>query len=145
MDNRRRIVMQKMTESASKNDGKVSISKIMREAGYSPNYAKNPHVFKATKKWSEMICDVIPERIAIEQLKKLILAPVVRRQYIKGEIVWETEELDSNAIGKGLDLYFKITGKYNHKEVSQLDEFDSLPDEELDERIKILEAKVKKH
>jgi hypothetical protein len=141
MHSKQQKVMINLMEQQAKNNGKSSLSKAMREAGYSPTYAKNPHLFKSTKKWSNLISNTIPEAMAVEQLKKLILAPIRRRQYVKGEIIWETEELDGNAIAKGLDLYFKITGKYHQNEEKVIDQLDLLSDEELDNEIRRLEIK----
>lgn len=58
------------------------------------------------------IADKIPDELLVKKHLELLNVPKVKRVYIKGEMMSEVEETDSQAIGKGLDMAYKIKGYY---------------------------------
>lgn len=60
----------------------------------------------------QSIADSIPDKLLIERHLQLLNVPKIKRTYRKGELEHETEELDSNAISRGLDMAYKIKGTY---------------------------------
>ena len=54
----------------------------------------------------------IPDSLLAEKHKELLTVPKKVRTYIKGDLTSEYEELDSQAIAKGLDMGYKLKGKY---------------------------------
>ena len=39
----------------------LSISKAMKQVGYSPNYAKNPQELKSTDRWQKLLAEKLPD------------------------------------------------------------------------------------
>lgn len=69
---------------------------------------KKPKIIKAI----QSIADRIPDELLVKKHLELLNVPKVKRVYIKGEMMSEVEETDSQAIGKGLDMAYKIKGYY---------------------------------
>lgn len=59
----------KAIEILVENGGK-SVSKAMREAGYSPATAKNPDKLTESKAWKELLDENITDELIIEKLKE---------------------------------------------------------------------------
>ena len=60
----------------------------------------------------ESIGDRIPDDLLVEKHLELLNVPRVIRKKRAGAIIEETEELDSQAVAKGLDMAYKIKGTY---------------------------------
>lgn len=104
------LKQKKAVEKIVENHGNVS--KGMREAGYDKNTAKNPKNLTESKGWQELMEQYLPDKLLAKKHKELLTVPIKRRQFIKGDLISETEELDSQAISKGLDMGYKLKGKY---------------------------------
>lgn len=89
-----------------------SVSRAMREVGYSPNTAKNPRDLTESKAWEELMEKHLPDNLLVKKHKELLTIPKKVRQFNKGDLMSEYEELDSQAISKGLDMAYKLKGKY---------------------------------
>jgi len=63
----------RMAKRLIENGGK-SISKAMRDAGYSDAYASNPHKFKKTKKFKELMQEIMPDDLLAETHLSLLRA-----------------------------------------------------------------------
>lgn len=102
-------------EKTMENNGVVS--KSMKQVGYSPNTAKNPKVLTESKGWKELMEKYIPDNLLAKKHKELLTIPKKVRTYIKGDLETEYEELDSNAVSKGLDMGYKLKGKYTPEKI----------------------------
>lgn len=127
MDIRQKLLAKKIVE----NNG--NISKSMREVGYSKAYSKNPHQMKKTKSWTDLMEKDLPDSLLTKKHKALLN----KKEYIaigkKGEReVISTGEMDGNAVAKGLDMAYKLKGKYApEKHKVAFEELDNLDDDEL--------------
>jgi len=92
--------------------GKVAISRVMREVGYNPHTAKNPKNLTESEAWKELMDRYLPDKLLAKKHKELLTTPKIKRQFQKEELLSETEELDSQAISRGLDMGYKLKGKY---------------------------------
>lgn len=101
---------QKAIQNVMENKGIVS--KAMRDAGYSPKTAKNPKVLTESKTWERLMEKHLPDKLLVKKHKELLKIPRTIRHFKKGELETEIEELDSNAIKAGLDMAYKLKGKY---------------------------------
>ena len=82
------------------------------EGIYSPSMAKNPQKITCTKGWQELMEQHLPDKLLAEKHRELLNAEVKTRQTIKGDLIWEEEKMDSQAVAKGLDMGYKLKGKY---------------------------------
>lgn len=89
-----------------------NISKSMLQVGYSPNTAKKPQNLTESKAWPALMEKYIPDSLLMKKHKQLLTVPKKIRHYKNGELESEYEELDSHAIGKGLDLAYKLKSKF---------------------------------
>ena len=103
---KQKLVAEKIVE----NHG--NISKTMEEVGYAKKTAKNPKNLTESKGWQELMDKYIPDSLLAKKHKELLTIPKKVRNFVKGEIESEYEELDSNAISKGLDMGYKLKGRY---------------------------------
>jgi hypothetical protein len=103
---------------AVENGGRISPA--MREAGYSPATAENPSKLTKTKAWQDLMEEYLPESLLAKKHKELLTVPIKRTRKINGTAVVEEESLDVQAVSKGLDMAYKLTGKYapEKKEIS---------------------------
>lgn len=74
-----------------------------------------PNIVKAI----ESIAERIPDDLLVEKHLELLTVPKKVRTYIRGDLTSEYEEVDSNAIGKGLDMAYKIKGTYAPEKIQQ--------------------------
>lgn len=89
-----------------------NVSKTMIEVGYDPTTAKNPKNLTESKGWRELMEEVIPDSLLADKHRELLTVPKKVRTFIKGDLQSEYEELDSQAISKGLDMAYKLKGSY---------------------------------
>lgn len=139
---RQRVLQKKISENLGKKKPKP-MGELMKEAGYSEATSKTPTLVTQTKSWQELVNEKLPDGKLLEKLNVLLDARKKTRTYIKGDLQTEYEEEDNNAIGKGLDMSFKIKGKYAPTEVKIIDENENLSDDEI--ALKIAELEKKRH
>ena len=89
-----------------------NVSKTMKEVGYSKISAINPKNLTDSDGWKELMEEYLPDSLLGEKHKELLTVPKKVRHFIKGDLDSEYEELDSNAIKSGLDMAYKLKGKY---------------------------------
>jgi hypothetical protein len=89
-----------------------SVSAVMREVGYSPETAKVPGKLTNSKGYKELMDEIIPDKFLTKKHKELLSVPKKIRKFIKGDLMDEYEELDTQAISKGLDMAYKVKGHY---------------------------------
>ena len=92
-----------------------NISKAMREAKYSPETAKNPSKLTESKGWQELMKQHLPDKLIAKKHKQLLNKEgvIVKNNNKTGEIeVVKTGELDVQAVSKGLEMAYKLKGKY---------------------------------
>lgn len=87
---------------------------------YSDSMAKNPQKITNTKGWEELLEQNIPDKLLAEKHRELLNAEIKTRQTLKGELVWEEEKMDSNAVSKGLDMGYKLKGRYAPEKTQSL-------------------------
>ena len=91
---------------------KMSKAEAMIKANYSPSYANNPRELTRNEKFIKLFDKKVNDKLLIKKHKSLLTIPVKIRTYIKGDLTTEIEELDSQAIAKGLEMAYKIKGSY---------------------------------
>lgn len=107
-----------VVEKRSQNGGKASVSAAMREAGYSPATAKTPKKLTTSKTWQQLMDEHLPDQLLAEKHKELLNAKKkVTVKNKKGDILIETEEENTDAIARGLDMGYKLKGKYKPTQV----------------------------
>lgn len=104
------LKQQKAINNAVENGGNVS--RAMIDAGYSPATAKNPDKLTKSSAWIELMEEHLPDDLLAKKHKELLTTPKKVRTFKKGELESETEELDTHAISKGLELAYKIKDKF---------------------------------
>lgn len=62
--------------------------------------------------YKEVFNELLPNRLLAEKHLELLTVPKKVRHYKKGDLESEYEEVDSQAISKGLDMAYKIKGEY---------------------------------
>lgn len=105
---RARKVLNKLLENTG-----ISISKAMREAGYGEGYAKNPQDLTRSKTWQDLLDEYLPDDLIAEKHKALL----EKKEQIavwngKAKEVVVTNEIDANAVKAGVDMAYKIKGRY---------------------------------
>ena len=89
-----------------------NISQAMIKAGYSKNTAKTPSKLTNTKTFQALTQKYLPDDVLLTKHRELLEVPRKMRTYIKGDLQTEIEELDSQAVGRGLDMAYKLKGAY---------------------------------
>lgn len=100
-----------VAKNLSENIGKP-VGKAMREAGYAESTSKSPALLTKSKNWPILVEKYLPDKLLARKHKQLLTVPKKIRRYVKGDLESEVEELDTNAISKGLDMVYKVRGKY---------------------------------
>lgn len=99
-------------ENVLESNGKMSISKAMLKAGYPSSTAKNPQQLTRSKMWKQLLEEYLSDEYLSKKHKELL------------------EKKDANAVAKGLDMAYKLKGRYqkdkeneeeNKKTLSQLE------------------------
>ena len=96
-------------------DNHGNVSKTMLEVGYSKNSAKNPKNLTESDGWNELMKQNIPDSLlAAKHLELLNKYEVVTKNNMTtGEVdVIETGQIDAQAVKSGLDMAYKLKGKY---------------------------------
>ena len=131
-ENQKRVakaVLDKVAKGA-----KISISKEMREAGYSESVAAHPEKITKSQGWKELMEEYLPDTLLGKKHLQLLEKQEV---YVKnnnktGKIeVIPTGELDTQAVKSALDMAYKLKKKYdNSVDIG----FKGVSDEKLRER-----------
>lgn len=95
----------------SENIGKP-IGEAMREAGYSKSTSETPQRLTESKGFQQLMDEYLPDELLAEKHKELLTTPKKVRHYVKGDLESEYEELDTQAVSKGLDMAYKLKGSY---------------------------------
>lgn len=110
-----------------------SISAAMRDAGYSPNTAKTPSKLLNTKGFQELMSTYLPDELLGEKhLALLNKEEIVTKNNMKsGEIdVIPTGEIDVQAVKAGLDMAYKLKGRYAPTDINLIDKSKQTPEQE---------------
>ena len=121
-------VFKKVTEKMRKG-AKVSISAEMNPP-YSKRFSEHPDKLKKSKGWEELMEKYLPDKLLAKKHKELLTIPKKVRTYIKGDLESEYEELDSQAISKGLDMGYKLKGKYQAEKIEHSGELNITSEDE---------------
>lgn len=92
-----------------------SVSAAMRKAGYSPNTAVDPGVLTKSKGWEELMEKYLKDKYLLNKHKLLLEKKETYREYnpeTKKIAVVKTNEIDAQAVSKGLDLAYKLKKRY---------------------------------
>lgn len=110
---KQQAAIQKIVENRGK-----SVSSAMREVGYSPATAKNPKNLTKSKTWQQLMDEYLPDDLLAKKHQELINAKKkVTIKNKKGDVLIETEEENTDAIARGLDMGYKLKGKYKPTQV----------------------------
>lgn len=135
---RQKLAASKMVEFG----GKMSMRKAMRAAGYSESMANNPQKLTRSVSWKEMIGEKLSDELLVNRLLVLINAKKTERTHKSDGKVIVTEREDCVAISRGLDMAFKIKGKYFAEKELLVDPLENMSMEEIDKEIKELESSI---
>lgn len=103
----------RLSKLIAEDGGKSPIGKLMKRAGYSDEYATNPQKLRKTKSWQQLMEQYIPDDLLARKHKELLNKQEVVVIGKKGEReTVMTGVPDANAVGKGLDMAYKLKGKY---------------------------------
>ena len=86
-------------------------SAAMRAAGYSPQTASTPGKLTKSKGYASLVEKYLPDKLLLEKHKEIIMSPRIKRTFMKGAMIEETEETDPSQV-RGLDMAYKLKGKY---------------------------------
>lgn len=89
-----------------------TVSNAMRKAGYSETTAQHSNKVTRTKGFQELMEKYLPDKMLMEKHQEMLNVPRIKRVFIKGDLQTEIEEFDSQAVGKGLDMAYKLKGSY---------------------------------
>ena len=90
-----------------------NISQAMRVAGYSPSAVKRTDKLTRTKGWEELMKQHLPDSLLAKRHMELLNKKEVIVTHIGRESKVEmTEQPDVQAVSKGLDMAYKLKGKY---------------------------------
>lgn len=129
---RQKNAFQKIVENGG------NVSKGMLDAGYSEATAKTPTKLTESKGWNTLTEKYLPDEDLAKIHKELLNK---KETYIKknnktGKIeIIKTGEIDSQAVRAGLDMAYKLKGKYSTQKIGFIDENEHLTDEELQEEL----------
>jgi len=84
----------------------------MIRAGYSINTSVAPTKLTNSKGWLELMDKYLPDKLLTKKHKELLEIPIKIKTYIKGDLQTDVEQLDSQAVSKGLDMAYKLKGYY---------------------------------
>lgn len=112
------------------------------KAGFTKSYARSGQI-KKTKGWQEIMEKNLPDKLLMEKHRELLEVPKKIRHFKKGELEDEYEELDSAAISKGLDMAYKLKGRYAPEKSVNLNLNVDKPNPEVEELAEKLNGLLK--
>lgn len=98
------IKQKKALERVLENHG--NISKSMREAGYSPNTAKNPKLLTDSIGWSDMLREYLPDELLMKVQVEGLNATTIKSSFSEPD----KEVKDFSVRHKYLDTAYKLKG-----------------------------------
>jgi len=104
----------KLTLENSVRDKPLTDKEIMAKAGYGEVIQNSPKQVKNSKGFQELLEELLPDSKLFKRHNQLLDKKEYRRE-VNDEgrvIVKKTEEIDTNAVAKGLDMAYKLKGKY---------------------------------
>lgn len=115
--------------------GGKSVSGAMREAGYSKATAKTPSKLTCAKSFKELFEEFIPDDLLAQKHKELLTVPIKIKKVKENGKVTIFESIDVQALKAGLDLAYRVKGKYAPTRINQSIKtgLENLSDEEIDE------------
>lgn len=111
------IKQKKAFKKAVENGGNVS--RAMIESDYSPATAKTPQKLTTSKGWQELLDKHLPDKLLAEKHRELLNKKevVTKNNVTTGEVdTIETGEIDVTAVTKGLDMAYKLKGRYANED-----------------------------
>lgn len=109
---------QKLAKLIAENRGnKKSDGELMREAGYSEVYSKNPRQLKRTETWQSIMDKQLPESLVARRHKQLLnkketfVDEVVDERGRKKKQIVRSKEIHVPAVTKGVELAYRLRGK----------------------------------
>lgn len=127
----------KAADKVAENGGNIGAA--MRDAGYSVISSKTPKKLTASKGWEELMGEYLPDSLLAEKHQELLTVPKIIRTTKRGEFVDQEESTDVQAISKGLDMAYKLKGRYAPEKHEHKVE-DVTPDERIQALAKRLNA-----
>ncbi len=139
-----------------------NLSRAMKDAGYAPAVAKNPHKLRETKGWQLLMQEHLPDKTLAEHHKKLLNSKRIEhmvfpcatkdkeikellesvgctvRKIQHGEMaihVWFWAA-DNRALKDGLDMAYKLKSKYAAQKLTWEDPIESIPDDDIEDELK---------
>lgn len=137
-----------------------SVSKAMRDAGYSEAYSKNPQKMKKTKAWNDLMEEYFPDNelakvhrglLTANRVDHMVFSPSVSNDQITEQLesvgatirkietimaqkhVWFWTQ-DTQARKSALDMAYKMKGRYPKEAgIENLNVFAKMTDEELND------------
>jgi hypothetical protein len=113
--------------------GGKSVSGAMKKAGYSEATAKTPSKLTGSKTFKDLFEEYIPDDLLAKKHKELLTVPIkVKKVKENGKMV-TYEYTDVHALKAGLDLAYKVKGRYAPTRINQSVKtgLENLDDEEL--------------
>lgn len=107
INTRRELVAKMMAENPG-----MSAKEAMIRCGFSTTYARNSTALTEQPTFKQLIEKYLPDKLLATKHRELLTIKRKKRTYVKGELMTEEEELDSQAVAKGLDLAYKLKGSY---------------------------------
>ena len=131
------IKQRKTAEDLLENVGKP-IGKAMLDNGYSKSTSENPDHLTKSKGWNELMDKYLSDDFLAEKHKELLNKKEVKTKFDHETGEFEaipTGELDVQAVSKGLDMAYKLKGKYapEKKDITSKGEKIGLEDAKLQE------------
>lgn len=106
------VRQKKLAKAIVENRGKP-IGKLIKEAGYSEAYSTNPNQLMKTKSWQQLMEEYLPDDLIAEKHQALLnkKEQIIVRNGKESEVI-VTDEIDANAVKAGVDMAYKIKGRY---------------------------------
>lgn len=92
-------------------NGRLSVSAVMKKVGYSKSSATKPSKLTKSKAWPSLLEKYLPDSHLGEKHREFLDSERVTRVFKKGDLEVETTETDPSAV-KALDLAYKLKGRY---------------------------------
>ncbi len=86
--------------------------KVLREVGYSEEVANHPQKVTESRAWDDLMEQYLPDSLLAKKHNELLKAKKKTSIRIDDNIITSTEELDVQAVKAGLDMAYKLKGKY---------------------------------
>ena len=106
------IKVKEAFKNALENGG--SVSRAMRDAGFSPATSKNPQKLTKTKAWQALTQKYLPDKHLAEKHREFLDSKRIIRTIKKGDIETEISETDRNAV-QALDMAYKLKRRYGEE------------------------------